>query len=87
MTPIEEKDWVLDLQNRLEIHPDHRDVAVCILDTGVNVAHPLLTQSIEEDDLDSFHPEWGKEDHHGHGTRMAGLALLGDLYPAQFRLN
>ncbi len=81
MTPIEEKDWVLDLQNRLEIHPDHRDVAVCILDTGVNVAHPLLTQSIEEDDLDSFHPEWGKEDHHGHGTRMAGLALLGDLYP------
>ncbi|EMF80373.1 peptidase, S8/S53 family [Leptospira weilii serovar Topaz str. LT2116] len=81
MTPMEETDWVLDLRNRLEIHPDHRDVAVCILDTGVNVAHPLLAQSIEENDLDSFHPEWGKEDHHGHGTSMAGLALLGDLFP------
>lgn len=81
MTPIEETDWVLELRNRLKIHPNHRDVAVCILDTGVTIAHPLLAQSIEENDLDSFHPEWGKEDHHGHGTRMAGLVLLGDLYP------
>lgn len=55
------------------------DVAVCLLDTGVNRGHPLLAPLFDQNDLHSVHPDWGVDDHHGHGSQMAGLALLGDL--------
>ncbi len=50
--------------------------AVCLLDTGVSEAHPLL-----EDSLDTVGSvEAGvAHDWHGHGTKMAGLALFDDL--------
>jgi hypothetical protein len=56
--------------------------AVCLLDTGVNRAHPLIEPALSEDDLMSVDPAWGGDDHEsgpGHGTGMAGLALHGDL--------
>lgn len=52
---------------------------VCVLDTGVTRAHVLLHNSLDESDLHSAEPSWGTQDSHGHGTEMAGLALLGDL--------
>lgn len=59
---------------------DHIDaVAVCLLDTGVNRAHPLLAPVFAADDLHSVHPAWGTDDHHGHGSEMSGLAFFGDL--------
>jgi hypothetical protein len=53
--------------------------AVCVLDTGVNRAHILLQSSLDQNDMHAADPTWGSEDNHGHGTEMAGLALLGDI--------
>jgi hypothetical protein len=55
------------------------DVAVCILDTGVNNEHLLIQPVLQDDDLHSVHTEWGANDHNGHGTLMAGTATYGDL--------
>ncbi len=81
MEPVDELQWTEDLLDRVSLDDGHKDIAVCILDTGVNYSHPLLTQSITENDTDAYNPDWGKVDHFGHGTEMAGLALYGDLYP------
>lgn len=61
-------------------HVDHdANVAVCILDTGVNNGHPLISPVLADSDLHAAHPEWGVADDTGHGTMMAGLATYGDL--------
>lgn len=71
--------WVSAAAERY-VHVDGAgSVAVCLLDTGVNRGHPLLAPLFGEDDLHSINPAWGSDDHHGHGSEMAGLALLGDL--------
>ncbi len=81
MNPREEQEWAENLSDRISTEQSHKEIAVCILDTGVNYSHPLLAQSITLSDTDSHNPNWGKNDHAGHGTKMAGLALYGDLYP------
>lgn len=53
--------------------------AVCLLDTGVNRAHPLLSTFLAAGDLHAVREEWGVDDQSGHGTELAGLALYGDL--------
>ena len=51
----------------------------CLLDTGVNRGHPLLAPALDMGDLHTVEPGWGTDDSAGHGTEMAGLALVGDL--------
>jgi hypothetical protein len=76
--PVDEAAWVQDAANR--IVPPGGDVpAVCVLDTGVTRAHPLLERSLAPGDLHACLANWQVTDHDGHGTEMAGLALLGDL--------
>lgn len=58
--------------------------AACVLDSGTNRGHPLLSGSLDVTDQHAVDETWGKDDHYaathgGHGTQMAGLALLGDL--------
>ena len=55
--------------------------AACVLDSGTNRAHPLLAGSLDVSDQHAVNETWGKQDHYtdGHGTQMAGMALLGDL--------
>ncbi|WP_037246499.1 S8 family peptidase [Rhodopirellula baltica] len=53
--------------------------SVCHLDTGVNRAHPLLQQSIDENHVLTVNPSWSASDRVGHGTEMAGIALYGCL--------
>lgn len=76
----EQDAWVVNLTARTSA-PAPDAPAVCVLDTGVNRAHPLINPALDVTDVHSFDPLWGKNDHDGHGTEMAGLALFGDLTP------
>ncbi|HPO14508.1 MAG TPA: S8 family peptidase [Candidatus Hydrogenedentes bacterium] len=58
---------------------DADDIAICILDSGVNNGHALLHPVLDSSDMHTFNPQWGTHDHHGHGTLMAGTAVYGDL--------
>lgn len=76
----DQADWIEDLSSRIT-YDFLTDVSVCILDTGIRTQHPLLRDYIIENGTDSYLPDWGVEDDHGHGTQMAGIALFGDLAP------
>lgn len=78
MPPTERADWQKDLEARL-VGPSPDAPAVCIVDTGVNAGHPLLEPAMSARDLHAYDPAWGTHDDHGHGTKMAGIALHGDL--------
>jgi hypothetical protein len=86
VSPEEQANWLEDLKRR--VAPAAGDApAVCILDTGVTRAHPLLENLIAPDDVMAVDPAWGGHDDGGgassmgHGTEMAGLAAYGDLAP------
>jgi len=65
---------------RLTLPPDADSTPrVCLLDSGVNRAHPLLAPLIDGNDLHTVNPGWGTNDTANHGTGLAGLALFGDL--------
>lgn len=81
MDAQEQMEWVEDLRRRVSVGTGDLP-AVCILDTGVNNGHPLIRQSLDDDDLHSYTSDWGVADHHSHGTEMAGVALFGDLAEA-----
>ncbi|WP_406158720.1 S8 family peptidase [Streptomyces sp. NBC_01005] len=59
--------------------PAQRDDApiVTVLDTGVLAQHPLLKHSLVRSL--TLRTDGRAGDEHGHGTKMAGLALYGDL--------
>ncbi|MEO1206835.1 MAG: S8 family peptidase [Pseudomonadota bacterium] len=76
-------DLVINLQDRL-IPAELTAPAVCLFDTGINRGHPLLEGSLDASDMFAIDDRWGLDDHYpgdGHGTPMAGAALLGDLTP------
>ncbi|MEL6115121.1 S8 family peptidase [Photobacterium sp. SP02] len=75
LTPCDQYEWVSDLEIT---HSDSR-VPICIMDTGVNTEHPLLASSSDPTAQITYHPSWSAGDQRGHGTSMAGLAVLGDL--------
>jgi len=77
----EKAEWIRDLQQRTA-PPTPDAPAVCILDTGVNAGHALLAIALQPSDQHTYDPAWGPDDHDGHGTEMAGLALYGDLTEA-----
>lgn len=81
LEPREQREWSEELSSRLSFNPD-AETSVCVLDTGIAANHPLLAGGIAENGIDSCNPEdWGTNDDDGHGTEMAGIALLGDLTP------
>lgn len=77
---VDQAAWATELVGRLNA-PEHQDVAVCILDTGVTQGHPLIAPALEPDDVHVYDPGWPGGDSRGHGTNMAGTALYGDLMP------
>lgn len=80
LRPNEQPAWLDDLLQRLTVPSAGEDVPhVCLFDTGVNHGHPLLATVLDTRDRHSVEPAWGLDDADGHGTGMAGLALLGDL--------
>lgn len=92
-TDVREKQdlWVEDLVARVQPPPPDSP-AICILDTGMASAHPLLSVALDSNDCLAVDRDWGVDDHKGHGTNMGGTALYGDLlYPlsdlGDFRLE
>ena len=76
----EQSDWLDDLLDRARFAGEADDTPhACLLDTGVNRGHPLLAPALDAADLHTVEPGWGTDDAVGHGTEMAGLALVGDL--------
>lgn len=73
--------WLEDLVARLEPPPPN-GLIVCVHDSGVARAHPLLSSHIAF--ADALDANWNTSDHvdGGHGTQMCGLALHGDLFGA-----
>jgi len=83
-TGLVQQDWVADLAGRIEAPPQEAP-SVCVLDSGVAAAHPLLALGMGG--AWSIDAAWGTDDHHphgGHGTPMAGMVLHGDLF---WRMN
>lgn len=80
LRPEEQPEWMNELLGRCDFSRIEQIVPyVCLLDTGTNKGHPLLEPALANSDLHTVEPGWGVEDNHGHGTAMAGLALMGDL--------
>jgi hypothetical protein len=79
----DQAEWANDLAGRV-IFPDGDAVAVCILDSGITRAHPLILPGLEAGDVHKYDPNWPDGDSpawRGHGTAMAGIALYGDIFP------
>ncbi|MDR6192850.1 hypothetical protein QE372_005184 [Agrobacterium pusense] len=76
-----QNEWVDDLAGRI-VWPGNEVPAVCVLDTGVNRGHSLIEPALAAADQQAIDRDWGVDDHHSHGTAMAGLALHGDLTAA-----
>lgn len=81
LAPHEQREWMNDLINRSQA-PGADAPFVCLLDTGVNQAHPLIAPVLNANDLDQVNPAWNPADQYGHGTQMAGLVTYGDLVEA-----
>lgn len=79
----EQREWADDLQRRAQLPPpDDAAPRVCLLDSGVTRAHPLLAPLMDAGDLHTVEPAWGVDDEADHGTGLAGLAAYGDLTDA-----
>ena len=78
MPTWEQKEWVADLEGRLDV-TQMGNTSVCLLDTGVNNAHPLLKTVLKDSDMHTVDVARGVDDRRGHGTEMAGIATYFDL--------
>ncbi|WP_316861079.1 S8 family peptidase [uncultured Cohaesibacter sp.] len=73
----DQADWVEALVGRLSIDATS-NASVCVIDTGVNNAHPLLAPLIPDENCFTNNADWGSADRDGHGTNMCGTAAFGE---------
>lgn len=79
---LEQQEWMDDAIRRIIVANDYDSVPrICLIDSGVNRAHPLLQSFLDSADLHSVEPSWGVDDQANHGTGQAGLAVYGNLTP------
>jgi len=74
----EQSNWTSELLERIKINK-MTNVCICILDTGINNGHALISPFLSDKDCQAYNPSWGGNDHNGHGTRMSGVALYNNL--------
>ena len=73
----EQLEWIDDVRNRVVTNTNSNSV-VCILDTGLNNGHPLITDIVPDRNCATVVGE-GSADRNGHGTNMCGITIYGDL--------
>ncbi len=82
MDAREQREWNDELAERVRV-PEGDAPSVCILDSGSTRLHPLIEPALDAADQQSWNGLWQVEDTsltwHGHGTKISGLALYGDL--------
>ena len=79
LTLEEQSEWLDHLLERTSFNGGPEAPYVCLLDTGINRGHPLISPILDAGDLHTVEPAWGTTDDAGHGTEMAGLAIAGNL--------
>lgn len=77
---FDQKEWIDDLHSRIEYSIGN--ASICLLDTGINNHHPLLSPVADDKHKHAVENSWGVDDHQGHGTEMAGIAMFNDLKSA-----
>ena len=83
LPPEEQSAWQNDLLGRCQFtDADEQTPYICLLDTGINNGHPIIAPALTDADLHTIEPAWGVDDNDGHGTSMAGLALVGNMTDA-----
>ncbi|MBX3017492.1 MAG: S8 family peptidase [Bdellovibrionaceae bacterium] len=82
MAGSEQAAWCAALNGITDLVEEAHRPVVCILDTGVDRSHSLLSRHLPERSLFAYKDSWRTSDHHGHGTQMAGLIIYGDLEEA-----
>lgn len=82
MPSEEQEEWSQELLGRLNKADNGSEPYICILDTGVNVEHPLLKPFTDINNQLTITSDEDPADKNGHGTGMAGLAMWGDLTDA-----
>ncbi|WOS37797.1 hypothetical protein RP300_01350 [Oligella urethralis] len=70
LTPPEQVEWVEELIDR-HTYKNDSNCVICVLDTGINYAHPLLTKVMDNHDQLAENPNDTPADLNGHGTGMA----------------
>lgn len=75
-----QREMAADLASRIDCTDDR--FSVCVLDRGMNESHPVLNACIDSDSVLAARDGWGASDDNGHGTSMAGIALLDDVKAA-----
>lgn len=87
-SPREQKEQTDRLAERVRV-VEETQTAICILDSGVNFHHPILSIASGEELSTCWNPEWPLYDSYNplsqfddHGSRQAGLAMFGDFQAA-----
>lgn len=74
----EQVDWGKDLKNRTK-KGSNINTCISILDSGINNGHFLLEDFLKDEDCLKISESLDLKDEIGHGTKMAGVGLYGDL--------
>ncbi len=77
----EQHEWIEEALSRIQF-PNEDAPVVCLLDSGVNRGHPLLSPILPAPDNHTIFPDGDASDSWpgtGHGTLMAGVAAYKDL--------
>lgn len=76
-TVIEREEWINEALNNITFNKTNNFIS--ILDTGVNNGHLLIAPILDDRNKLTANIDWGTNDKGGHGTKMAGVAVYGNL--------
>lgn len=73
LSESEQREFIKEFLERLDM-TTQSNTSVCLLDTGVNNGHDLLSLLLTDENMHAVDPNKGVHDNADHGTKMAGIA-------------